>query len=150
MDVIDRVKGLISGYLEDNGMELVDITYRREQGGMTLRLLADTPVGISIAQCEGLNNYLSELLDKENVIGERYLLEVSSPGLDRPITTDKDYERVMSKVLDITTYERIDMRKIHEGSLIGMDRENIVIESKGVSTVIPKAKIAMARLKVEL
>ncbi|MDP2912776.1 MAG: ribosome maturation factor RimP [Candidatus Omnitrophota bacterium] len=150
MDVIDRVKGLISGYLEENGMELVDITYRREAGGMTLRLLADIPVGISIAQCEGLNNYLSELLDKENVIGERYLLEVSSPGLDRPITTDKDYERVMGKVLDITTYERIDMRKIHEGSLIGMDSENIVIESKGVSTVIPKAKIAMARLKVDL
>lgn len=150
MDLIDRVKELISGYLEENHIELVDITYRREQGGMTLRLLADTPESISIAQCECLNNYLSELLDKENVVDEHYVLEVSSPGLDRPIVTDKDFERAMCKVLDITTCEEIDTRKIHCGRLIGIDRENIVIESGGVSTVIPKLMIAIARPRVEI
>lgn len=148
MDVIDRVKELISGYLEENGIELVDITYRREEGGMVLRLLVDTPEGINIAQCEGLNNYLSGILDSENVIGERYLLEVSSPGLDRPIKTDKDFERVMGREIDVTTYEKIDMRKAHRGRLIGMDGEKIVIESKGVSTVIPRPTIAIARLSV--
>jgi len=150
MEIIDRVKELIAKYLDDNGIELVDIIYRREQGGMTLRLLVDTPQGIGIAECEALNNYLSELLDKENVIEEHHLLEVSSPGLDRPITTDRDFERVMGKYLDITTYEPIDGRRAHEGKLAGMDGEDIVIESDGVSTVIPKAKIARARRKVEI
>lgn len=149
MDMIDRVNVLIAGYLEQNGIELVEITYRREGGGMTLGLLVDTPTGISIAECEALSNYLSEQLDEENVIHDRYLLEVSSPGLDRPLTTDRDFRRVMGKRLDVTTFEAIDMRKTHEGNLIGMGKEDIVIESNGISTVIPRAKIAMARLKID-
>ena len=149
MEIVDRVKSLIERYLEKNGIELVDVIYRREQGGITLRLLVDTPQGITIAECEALNTYLSELLDKEDVIEGHYVLEVASPGLDRPITTDGDFKRVMGKEIDITTYEPIDMRSTHEGRLIGMDKENIVIESGGISTVIPRAKIALARLKIE-
>lgn len=149
MDVVDRVKALAQDYLEQNGIEVIEITYRREQLGMTLRLLADTPQGISIAECEALNNYLSEAMDKEGIINGHYLMEVASPGLDRPLTTDRDFERVMGKELDVTTYEEIDMRKTHEGALIGMDKESIVIESEGVSTVIPRAKIAGARLKID-
>lgn len=149
MEVAERVNALISGYLEQNGIELVDTIYRREQGGMVLRLLVDTPEGITIAQCEKINNYLSELLDKENVIEGRYLLEVSSPGLDRPVKTKRDFERVMGKILKISTYEAIDGKKFHEGEFIGMDSENIVIESEGLSTVIPMNKIAMAKLKID-
>ena len=67
MEIVDRVKELLAPYLEEKGIELVEMTYRREQGGMTLRVLAYTPQGITIAECEALNNYLSELLDKENV-----------------------------------------------------------------------------------
>jgi ribosome maturation factor RimP len=148
MEVIDRVKELAAGYLDENGIDWVDITYRREQGGMVPRLLVDTHQGISIAECEDLNNYLSELLDKENTIEEHYLLEVSSPGLNRPMTTDKDFTRVMGKDIDVTTYEPIDLKREHEGRLIGMDKDNIVIESDGVSTVIPRQKIAKAKRKV--
>jgi len=149
MEVVERVKELISSYLEENNIELVDVTYKREQGGMTLRLLVDTPEGITIAECEALNNYLSERLDKENVIEEHYLLEVSSPGLDRPIATDRDFACSMGKVLDITTYEPVDAKRTHAGRLIGMDKDNIVVESKGISTVIPKLKIAKAKRKIE-
>ena len=149
MEVVERVNELITSYLEENGIELVDITYKRESGGMTLRLLVDTPEGITIAECEALNNYLSEVLDKENVIEEHYLLEVSSPGLGRPITTDRDFARSIGKALDITTYEPIDGKRAHKGKLIGMDKDNIVIEADDVSTVIPKTRIAKAKLKIE-
>jgi ribosome maturation factor RimP len=148
MEVVNRVKSLIQEYLDTNGIELVDMTYRREQGGMTLRLLADTADGISMAECEALNNFLSGRLDEENLIDEHYTLEVSSPGLDRPIITDRDFERSMGKELEISTYQAIDMKKYHEGSLIGMDKENIVIESAEISTVIPRGLIARAKLKV--
>ena len=149
MEVADRVKSLIKGYLEDNGIELVDIIYRREQGGMVLRLLADTPEGITVAECEALNNYLSEAIDKEEVISEHFLLEVASPGLDRPIATDRDFARAMGKELDIRMYEPVDGKREHQGKLIGMDKESVVIESSGVSTVIPRGKIAKATLKLE-
>lgn len=149
IDKIEKVKELITSYLEERGIELVDITYRREQGGMTLRLLVDNPDGIKVNECEELNNFLGEALDKEGAISERYILEVSSPGLDRPIRTDRDFERVMGKELNITTYEPVDGTKTHSGKLIGMDKENIVVESNGVSTVIPRAKIARAVLKIE-
>jgi len=150
MEITDRVNSLIHGYLEENGIELVDIIYRREQGGMVLRLLVDTTEGITIAECERLNNYLSEVLDKEEVIDERFLLEVASPGLDRPLVTDRDFERVMGKELDVRTYEPIDGGREHSGKLIGMDKENIVVESALISVVIPKAKIAKATRKIGL
>jgi ribosome maturation factor RimP len=149
-DIVERVKGLVGPYLSENGIELVEITYRREQGGMTLRLLVDTPEGIKINECEGLNNYLSGLLDAEEVIGEHYLLEVSSPGLDRPIKTDRDFERVLGKDIEVTTYAPVDGRKTHEGRFVGMDKEKIVIEAGGVSTVIPRSSIAAARLKINI
>ncbi len=148
-NVIEKIKELSASYMEAAGIELVDITYKREQGGMVLRLLVDTAAGISIDECEKLNSYLGELLDKENVMEDRYTLEVSSPGLDRPMVTDRDFERSMGRELEMTTYEPIDSRKTHEGRLIGMDKENIVIEAGGVSTVIPRNKIARARLKLE-
>ena len=149
MEIVDRVKELIAPYLEEKGIELVDMIYRREQGGMTLRVLADTPQGITVAECEALNNYMSELLDKENVVEEHYLLEISSPGLDRPMKTDRDFERSLDRAIEVTTYEPVDGRKTHEGRLIGLDKENIVIETGGVSIVIPKKSIAAARLKIE-
>jgi ribosome maturation factor RimP len=150
METVERVKSLVEAYLEENNIELVEISYKREQGGMVLRLLVDTPEGITIAECERLNNYLSETLDKEEVIAEHFLLEVASPGLDRPLVTDRDFERAMAKELNINMYEPVDGKREHRGRLIGMDRENVVIESSGISTVIPRAKIAKARRRIDI
>ena len=149
MEVIDRVKEIAKDYIETHDIEIVDVTFRRESQGLVLRILADKPEGITIAECEEINNFLSEAIDKEDVIQDRYTLEVSSPGLDRPIKTDRDFERAMGRILEITTYERIDDRKTHDGTLIGMDKENIVIEASDISTVIPRLKIAKAVLKLE-
>ena len=149
MEIIERVKLLIADYLDDNAIELVDIIYRREQGGMVLRLLADTAAGITVDECEKLNNFLSEALDKEEIIEGHFLLEVASPGLDRALVTDRDFTRVMGKELDMRMYEPIDGKREHQGRLIGMDRDNVVIESNGISTVIPRNKIAKAKLKID-
>lgn len=149
MDIVDRVNALIEKHLEESSLELVEMTYKRGEGGMVLRLLVDTAEGVTIAECEALNNYLSELLDKEDVISEHYIIEVASPGLDRPLVTDRDFERVMGKELEVKSYEPIDGRREHQGKLIGMDKENVVIESGGISVVIPRVKIAKAQLKID-
>lgn len=152
MEIIDRVRELVSEYLRQNDTELVEITYKREQQGMVLRLLVDTPAGITLDECEAINQYLSGLLDKESVIDGRYVLEVSSPGLDRPIKTDRDFERAMGRDITVTTYEPVDGKKGLEGNLLGMDKEHnaIVVEKDGISFVIPRDKIAMARLHIEV
>jgi ribosome maturation factor RimP len=149
MEIVDQVRELIADYLDREGVELVEVTYRREQSGMVLRLLVDTPEGITVDECEEINNFVSEVLDKENTINERYTIEVSSPGLDRPIKTARDFERAMGKVLDVTTYEPIDGKKTHEGRLVGMSDDCIVLERNGVSTEIPRGRIARAVLKIE-
>ena len=152
MEIVDRVRDLVSEYLRQNDTELVEITYKREQQGMVLRLLVDTPTGVTLDECEAINKYLSELLDKEDVIEGHYIIEVSSPGLDRHITTDRDFERAMGRPLTVATYEPVDGRKGFEGKLMGMDKAQncIVVERDGISTVIPRDKIAMARLRVEV
>jgi ribosome maturation factor RimP len=150
MEVIEQVKLLIDKYLEQNSIELVEAMYRREQGGMMLRLLVDKAGGINIKDCEELNNFLSRALDEANVIEERYTIEVSSPGLDRPIKTDRDFEKSMGRAIDVTTYEPVDGSKTHSGVLIGMNKEEVVIASGDVSTVIPRSKVAMARLRIEI
>ena len=147
--IIERVKALADSYLSSHGMELVDIIYRRESPGMVLRLLVDTHDGITIEQCEKLNQYLNETLDKENVIEGHYVLEVSSPGLDRPLRTDRDFERVIGKELIITTFEPIDAKRTLEGKLISSDKENIVIDALDKNITIPRNKIAKATLDID-
>jgi ribosome maturation factor RimP len=149
MEISDRVREIASRYTEERNIEIIDIIYRREQPGMVLRLLVDKPEGITMAECEAINNYLSEELDKADVIQDRYVLEVSSPGLDRPLKTDRDFERVIGQRIEVMTYEPIEGKKSRAGSLIGMDKETVVVEDGGISTVIPRNKIALARLKID-
>lgn len=149
MDITQRVQELLETYMNDHGIELVEISYKKTQEGMTLRILVDTPNGIRMDQCEALNHYVGEVLDRENIITEHYVIEVSSPGLDRPMKTDRDFVRNVGKDIEVTTYEMIDGRKTHEGCLIGMDAGTIVIEREGVSTVIPRNRIALARLRLD-
>jgi ribosome maturation factor RimP len=148
-ETIGRVKALADNYLKDHNIELVDVIYRRESPGMVLRLLVDTAQGITLAECEKLNKYLSEVLDKEDAIEGHYVLEVSSPGLDRPLSSDRDFERVVGSELCITTYEPIEGRRSHEGKLASSDNEKIVVESAGKSITIPRKKIAKAVLKID-
>ena len=149
MEIIDRVREIAEVYLRDHDIELIDIVFRREGSSFVLRIAADTADGITVSECTGLNKFLSEVLDREDVIQDRYTLEVSSPGLDRPIKTDRDFERSMGKELELTTFEAIDGRKTHEGILAGIDKDNVVIERQGISTVMPRSKIALARLKID-
>ena len=149
MEILGRIKEIITDYLVQNDIELVDMMYRRESPGMCLRLLVDKPGGIGLSECEALNNFLSVKLDEEDVIGERYTIEVSSPGLDRPLKTDRDFERVIGRDIEVDTHEPVDDKRHLEGTLIGMERETIVVERDGISTVIPRDRIAFARLKIE-
>ena len=146
MQVIDRVKELIGPIAKERECYIVDITYKREGGGLVLRVLADKEGGIAMDECTALNNSLSELLDKEGVIPDQYTLEVSSPGLDRKLKTDEDFTWALGKKVKITTYGPLDGKNVFEGVLEGIGEGTIVVSGDGIATEIPRKKIANARL----
>lgn len=144
--MIERVKGLISNLLSDSKIELVDIAYRREGGRMVLRLLCDREGGITLDDCTYLNEEAGKILDNENFMPEKYLLEVNSPGLDRHLKTRRDFERVMGKKINVHTYEPIGEKRDFNGAVEGVGRDSVTVSG----AKIPLNKISKAKLEVTI
>ena len=144
-----RTEELLLPIMEANGFELVDVEYVKEGSSWYLRAYIDKPGGITIDDCELVSRALSERLDKEDYISEAYILEVSSPGLLRPIKKEKDYQRNLEKQVEIRTYKMIDKKKEFVGILTAYDKETVTISEEGQERVFEKADIALIRPYVE-
>ena len=141
----DRIKDLVSEILRDNKIELVDITYKREGSSKVLRVLADKESGITVEECARMNTVISEALDKDNIIDEKYLLEVSSPGLDRHLKTINDFLRIKGKKIRAHTYEPIDGKKEFLGVLETAEDDSISMRDENAKLIkIPLNKISKA------
>lgn len=146
-DIIDKVRNIVSNILQDNGIELIDITYRRESSGNILRILADTARGITIGECAKMNEMISSVLDESVVIEDRYILEVSSPGLDRPLKSKNDFLKAKGKKVRICTYAPINNRKEFIGSVEEVNDNSLtVLTDKGVKISIAFEKMSSAKL----
>lgn len=151
MFVLDRIKAIAAPILEEEGVELVDIIYRREGRKMVLRLLVDTPSGITIDECSELNKKIGEGLDGSDMALENYILEVSSPGLDRLLTTKRDFERVLGKGLKVVTKMPVAGRdNVYIGKLEFVSEEAITLKlGSGEDVTISYDDIATARQHIE-
>ncbi|MDE3838554.1 ribosome maturation factor RimP [Bacillus methanolicus] len=150
--VSEIVEELVTPILDENGLELVDIEYVKEGKDWFLRVFIDKDTGVDIEECGIVSEKLSEKLDAIDPIPHNYFLEVSSPGAERPLKKEKDFEKAVGKNIYIKTYEPIDGEKTFEGILTHFDRETVKIEIK-IKTrkkliEIPFSKIASARLAV--
>ena len=145
-EIIEKIRELISNLLLENKMELVDILYRREAGNMVLRLLVDKEGGITLDDCAKLNEDVGNILDQENAMPDKYLLEVSSPGLDRHLKTKRDFQRVIGQRINVHTYEPIEDRRDYNGEVSEVDEENVIVS--GVK--IPLKKISKAKLEIKI
>jgi ribosome maturation factor RimP len=123
-----RTEEILVPIVQENGYELVDVEYVKEGGTWYLRAYIDKEGGIAINDCEIVSRALSEILDTLDFIDDAYILEVSSPGLGRPLKKEKDYERSMGKKIDIKTYQPIDKIKEFTGTLVAYDEETVTIE----------------------
>jgi len=150
MEITDKVREIIEPLTAGRGYFIVDITYKRAGGDHVLRVFLDKEGGITVDDCARLNNELGELLDKEDFIKEHYLLEISSPGLDRKLKTDNDFTWAVGKRVKITTYALLDGKNVFTGALVGTGKEAVVVEESGVSLEIPKNKIASAKLDIDI
>ena len=148
--MIDKVKEIIQPILEQEDTELVEIIFRREGGRQVLRLLVDKQGGIALSDCVRLNERISQVLDESSLITETYVLEVDSPGIDRPFKTKRDYERAKGRMVRVTLNEAILDKKEYIGRLQDVLEDYIKVDvgKKGIID-IPLTKITRARQEVE-
>lgn len=150
--VVKTTELLLQPILEKKDLELVDINYEKEGKNWFLRIYIDKPGGVDISECGDVSEELSEKLDEKDPIKEAYFLEVSSPGVERPLKTKKDFENSLHKNVYLKLYEPIDGAKEYEGILKDFTNRIVTIEYKMKTqkkqVEIPYDKIAKARLAV--
>ena len=142
-----KTEALISPLVEEQGFELVDVEYVKEGGNWYLRAYIDKPGGITVDDCEVISRALSDQLDAEDFIDEAYILEVSSPGLGRPLKKEKDFARSIGQEVEIRTYRAIDRQKEFTGILSAYDRSSITLEMENEEKLVfDRANVALVRL----
>ena len=164
VDRLARVRAIAERVAGAEGLEIFDVQFRREQPGWVLRVVIDRPwtdgaeavpgrpeEAIGVAECQRISEDLSALLDVEDVIDRAYTLEVSSPGLDRPLRSPADYRRFCGRLAKIVVAEPIDEQTFFEGRIDGVDGDAVLVAigRKGRVARIPFAAITRARLGVE-
>ena len=128
------------------GLELVHVEYQREAGGRILRIYIDRPGGVTVDDCATVSNQLSDILDIKLDTQHPYTLEVSSPGIERPVSKFTDFEKFKGNRAKIRTAYPINEQKNFKGLLRGLLEENIILEADTDTIVIPFHDITKARL----
>ena len=145
-DYEKRTEELLMPLMEENSFELVDVEYVKEAGTWYLRAYIDKEGGINIDDCELISRALSDKLDELDFIEEAYILEVSSPGLGRPLKKDKDLKRSLGEEVEVRTYRAIEKQKEFTGVLKDFDEESITIEIEEKEMSFARKDIALIRL----
>ena len=143
--VEEAVEKIAEEILANTDYELVDVEYVKERDWF-LRVYIDKEGGIGLDDCQEVSGLLDEKLQELNIINDRYILEVSSPGLDRALKKEKDFKREMGKLVDITLYKAIDGEKMITGKLTGYTKDIITIDE---TREIALKDIALVRLHID-
>ena len=147
--ITEVVQQLARPIVEQEGLELVDVEYKKEGPNWFLRDFIDRDDGgVDLDDCTRISEILGETLDERDPIPGAYILEVSSPGAERPLNKEKDFLKAVGKNVYITTYEPIEGQKVFEGVLHQFDGTTLTVNEKKKSFEIPLEKVAKARLSV--
>lgn len=142
-----KTEEILIPIMEEYGFELVDVEYVKEGSSWYLRAYIDKPGGININDCETVSRRLSDILDEKDFIDDAYIMEVSSPGLGRPLKKEKDFKRSLGMEVDIRTYRMIDRQKEFTGILTAYDAGTVTIELEDETTkTFDRGDIALIRL----
>lgn len=146
----ELIQDLIESSLEEIGLELVDVEYLKEGSEWFLRIYIDKEdTGIELEDCEKASHLISDILDVHDPITKAYHLEVSSPGIERPLKKTKDFLRFLDHLVQVKTYSVIEKKKNFTGILNFADEEEIILIENDVKITIPREKIAKANLAWE-
>ena len=146
------VRAVAERVTSSRSYELVDVEVKRERGGHFVRLFVDKPGGIGLDELQSVSEEVSAILDAEDPIDSTYTLEVSSPGLDRPLKTEADYRRFVGRLVKVSSYEPWEGRRHWLGRLQSVEDGAVTLvleKEKGATARVPLAKVSHGRLEVE-
>jgi ribosome maturation factor RimP len=154
---LERVREIAVRVADEYGLLIDDVVLRRERGQDVLRIILDRPgsgataeESVSITDCERVSQEIGTILDVEDVLPQSFTLEVSSPGLDRPLRHANDYRRFVGRLAKIVTREPVNRQTAFAGRLRGVEGDDVLFESEGGKLVrLPLGLISRARLEVE-
>ncbi|MBI4886491.1 MAG: ribosome maturation factor RimP [Acidobacteria bacterium] len=157
MEPLAQIRGIAERVAASRGLSVWDIQSRREAVGHVVRVIIDRPgpaatpeESVSIDDCEQVNHEISTILDVEDPLPFAYTLEVSSPGLDRPLRDPADYERFSGRLAKVVVREAVDNQKAFEGRLRGVDDGHVLLEApNGRMHRLPLRLVMRGRLEVE-
>ena len=141
-----KTEELLQPLVDAHGFELVDVEYVKEAGNWYLRAYIDKPGGIAVDDCEVISRALSDKLDEEDYIEDSYILEVSSPGLGRPLKKDKDFQRSIGKEIEVRTFHAIDKQKEFTGILKEFNKDSFTIVIEDNEMTFQRSATALVRL----
>jgi len=144
--IVDELKIFISDFLKSQNLDLVEVIHRYEGGDLFLRILVDKPEGgINMGECAQVNRDLGEALDAKNLLQQRYILEVSSPGLDRPLKSETDFKRSLNKNIKFFLNDFINGKVEWDGIINKVSEGKVYITAKDSILEIPLEKINKAK-----
>lgn len=148
--VADSVMQLVAPIAQKMGLEVVEVTYKKQYDGMNLTIFIDKEGGVTINDCERLHKEIDQPLDELDPIDQAYTLNVSSLGLDRPLKTERDFKRNLNKKISVKLYKPLDKKKVYEGILTEYDQTTFVIKTKDNNLItFAKADVALAEPVIE-
>lgn len=148
-EIEKRTAELVTPIIDAHRFELVDVEYVKEGADYYLRVYADKEGGITIDDCVTVSRALEAKLDEEDFIRDAYILEVSSPGLGRPLKKEKDFARSIGRDVDIRLYKAEDGIKEFNGCLKAYDEASVTIENAGSEKIFMRSDIALIRLALD-
>lgn len=147
--LLDGVRQAAEPILKAYGLELADVEYQRESQGWVLRVLLDREGGVTIDDCAQVSGELGTILDVREIIPNPYVLEVSSPGLTRPLKKPEDFQKYRNHLVKVKTFEPLEGRKNFKGTLLGLEGDLVRVAVDGQDYEIPLKSIAKANLEIE-
>jgi len=148
--ITEKVAKFVEPIIEQNGMELVDVEFKKLYGQDTLIIYVDKDGGMDLNSCELIHNAISDPLDEiDPTNGKAYNLNVSSPGLDRPFKTERDYLKHIGDDVEISLYEPIEKLKKFEAKLVNYNKDNIDVEYKEKKININIKNIALIHVAIK-
>lgn len=153
VDICSQVTAVLADFLSDKELEIYSVQYKKEGPDWKLKVFLDKTVEseteyVNIEECEAVTRFLSERLDEEDIIDRAYILEVSSPGLDRELIKESDFTRFSGRLVELKLYEAIDGSKNLEGELVGKNDGVVTVLINGEEKEIPEKKISKINLAV--
>ena len=146
---MDELRGLLVSIAQPMGIEVVDVEFKMSKNP-SLTVFIDTEDGVDLDTCEKYHNAIDSMLHEfDFTFGASYTLNVSSPGLDRPLKTPRDFDRHLGEDMEIRFYAPEKGKKYFEGKLVGYDENNVIIEMDGTEKKIPLTKIAKMNVAVK-